>query len=153
MRSATVDHRRLVQDAAAAEPFLVAEQEVLVDRRVRDQRLLLKHPRDAVPVRLGEVARGEGPAMEADLACIRPHHPAQDVEQGRLAGPVLADDPDDAVGRQLDRDVVEDEVGAEALAEPARFEQAPRRHAGSATLRSIAAQAFFMGEGPKKSIL
>src|SRR5438132_606729 len=70
-------------------------------------------------------------AGAADLCAPlgRPHEPAGDLDESRLAGPVRAEQPDELSFRELEVDVVERADGAVALAERADGER--RRHGPS----------------------
>ena len=87
--------------AGPDEPALVAEPDVLADREVGQQGLLLEHHADAVPRGIGGAAQDDRLAAEEDSAGVRLIDPGQDPHQGRLAGAVLADQPDHLVRSQL----------------------------------------------------
>ena len=81
---------------------LVAEIDVLADGEVGEQRLLLEHHADALPVGIGGLTQGDGLAGEQDLAGVRLIDAGQDLHQRRLAGAVLADQADHLVRADLD---------------------------------------------------
>ena len=98
--------RAPVDDAEAGELPFVAEIDVLADRQVGEQRLLLEHHADALAVGIGRVGETGRPAGHQDLAGIGLIDAAQDLHQRRLAGAVLADQADDLAGPDLDRHLV-----------------------------------------------
>ena len=82
-----------------------AEIDVFGHRQVEHQRLLLEHHADAVPCRVARVAQPQLLAVERERAGIRPVGAGQNPHQRRLAGAVLADQPDHFVRPDLDGDV------------------------------------------------
>jgi len=110
------DHGAVVDDLAeAGEAMLLGEQEILIDRRIQDQRLLLEDAADAGGKGLLVAARPEGLALEIHRAGIRTDKPGQDIEQSRFAGAVLADQAHDRPGRHGEADVMQDLDRPEAL--------------------------------------
>ena len=89
--------RRPAHEAEAGELRLVAEIDVLADREIGEQRLLLEHHADALAVGVGGVLNDDGLSADEDLARIRLVDAAQDLHQRRLAGAVLADEADHLV--------------------------------------------------------
>jgi hypothetical protein len=83
-------HGRPVEQAEAA--LLPAEADVLGDRAVGHQVDFLVDGADAGSLRLLRRGEGRGPAVEDDLARILGVVAGQDLDQGRLAGAVLADE-------------------------------------------------------------
>ncbi len=82
-------HRRAIENAAARD--LAAEEQILLDREVRDQRELLEDRADAHQPGL---VRGQATDLAAGIveaAGIRREGAGDDVDQGRLAGAVLAE--------------------------------------------------------------
>ena len=82
---------------------LVAEIDVLADRQVEQQRLLLEHHADAHAVRVGGVGQPDRLAVEQDLARVGLVDAGEDAHQRRFAGAVLAHEADHLVGPDLDR--------------------------------------------------
>ena len=59
-----------------------------------------------------------GPApIELDRATVRGEHSAQDADQRRFSGAVVADETRDLPGDNVDRDIVQRDDPAEPLAE------------------------------------
>jgi hypothetical protein len=56
-------------------------------------------------------------AVEADAPAVRPQITGDHVQEGRLAGAVGADQADDAVALEFERDVGRRRHGAKALVE------------------------------------
>ena len=94
---------------------LVAEIDVLADRQVGEQRLLLEHHADALAVGVGGAFDARRLAGDEDLAGVGLIDAAQDLHQRRFAGAVLADQADDLSGLDLDRDVLQRVHAGEAL--------------------------------------
>ena len=92
-----------VHDAGAGELRLVAEVDVLAHRQVGQQRLLLEDHADALAVGIGRILQPRRLARDQDPPGVRLVDPAQDLHQRRLARAVLADQPDDLAGPDLDR--------------------------------------------------
>ncbi len=88
--------------ARAGEAPLVAEPDVLADREVGQQRLLLEHHADAVPGGVGGAAQRDRLASEQDAASVGLVDAGEDAHQRRLAGTVLADQADHLVRPHLD---------------------------------------------------
>jgi hypothetical protein len=80
--------------------------DVLVDRDVLDERLLLEDPRQAGAERSTVVGRREVGTVEAHRATVGAHDAAEDVEKRRLAGAVLADEAHHAPRRDVEGHVV-----------------------------------------------
>src|SRR5690606_28838772 len=104
-----------VDDAEAGELLLVAEIDVLADREVREQRLLLEHHADALAHGVGGADEAGFAPVEQDVAGIGLVDAAQDLHQRRFAGAVLADEADDFAGTDLDRDVLQRMHAGKAL--------------------------------------
>ena len=68
-------------------------------------------------------------AVEQDLALVGHGQPVQDVHEGGLAGPVLAEQGVDLAGAQVEVDVVVGEHARIALRDAAHLERRNRRHA------------------------
>jgi hypothetical protein len=72
---------------------------------------------------VGRTADHRRPVVDTDGAFIRVVGAEQDVHQGRLAGAVLTQQPDDLSGGQGQVDAVVGRDGAEALGDAAHFQQ------------------------------
>ena len=97
--------RRASDQAGAGEPRLVAETDVLADREVGQQRLLLEHHADAVAGGVGGAGEARRLAAEQDRAGVGLVDAGQDAHQRRLAGAVLADQAHDLVRPDLEADI------------------------------------------------
>ncbi len=88
---------------------LVAEEQVLGDRELRDQRELLVDDHDAGLLGLLDVREADFLALEDDLAGVGAVRvdAGEDLHQGRLAGTVLAADRVDLAGTDVERDLRE----------------------------------------------
>src|SRR5215204_4376031 len=64
---------------------------------------VLERPRQAVPPSAAGAPPSDVPTLQLDHAGRRPVEPAQDVDEGRLAGAVRADQPDDLAAAELER--------------------------------------------------
>ena len=112
------------------------EHQVLGDRHLGHERELLVDDRDAGAPRVQRRPERGDLAIDDDLAVERPDRvdAAEDLDQRRLAGAVLADEPDDlagATGGRADRErhVVERPHARERLADLAQLDHrfSPRR--------------------------
>src|SRR5260363_1967 len=105
------------------------QEDVLRDRHQRNQRQLLVDDDDAE--RLGIIDVTEPPLLtfEDDLALVAAMRidAAQHLHQGRLAGPVLADQSVDLARRDGEADVPQGLDIAEALADVAHFQDCGHR--------------------------
>ena len=116
---------------------LVAQEQVEVDRELRDQREVLVDGLDAV--RAGGPDRVEADALAADdhIAPVLLVEAAQDLDERALAGSVVADEPEHLALAQDEVDAAEDDERAEALGHAAHLERGSsrrRRVAGSLML-------------------
>ena len=75
-----------------------------------------------------------GRAVEPHRAPLGREHPAEDVHQRRLAGPVLADQAEDAAPAEGERDVLQHRHAEEALLDVPELEERRAGCAGEATL-------------------
>ena len=78
---------------------------------------------DAGAVGVGHVPEIRRGPVDADLARVRPVDPAEHLDEGRLAGPVLAEQGVDLAGAQVEVDPVECPDAAEGLADPAQLQE------------------------------
>ncbi len=89
---------------------------------------------------IARTANGQALALQANLAFIGQVDPGEDVHQGRLAGAVLAQQRVYLAALQLQADAVEHRALAEALAQPAQFQEhrgRGRRHGCHLTLPTV----------------
>ena len=94
----------------------VGDPGVFGHRQIGAERKLLEHAAHAVRMRLRDRIAGGGiGAIETDDAGIGPEAAVDDVDQRRLAGPVVADQPDALAGGDREIHTVERANGAEAL--------------------------------------
>ncbi len=117
-------HRPLVEEAKRAHPRqLVAQEQVQVDRELRDQREVLVDGLD--PVCAGVLDRVEVDALAADdhVAPVLLVEAAQDLDERALAGSVVADEPEHLALAQDEVDAAEDDERAEALRHAAHLER------------------------------
>ena len=108
--------RRVVLDRCVDEPLETGELDDLVEAPVD---VLLRQPEDRAvqvdvlaPRQLGVEPRSEleqrrDPAVDRDRALVRAKDPRQALQQGALAGAVLADDGEDLALVDLERDPLE----------------------------------------------
>ena len=119
-------------DAPAARQRLRADEDVLGDRQVREQRRLLEDDRDAGRVRLGGACRRRPPRPSISTRpAVGPVHAGEDLDERRLAGAVLAHERVGLAAAQLDPAVLERAHGAEALARVVDDEQRRVRSASA----------------------
>ena len=85
--------------------FLVAQIEILRDGQRRDKTGLLVDHRDPVPPRKRGTSDLDAIAGEANFARRGRDHAGQDLDQRRLAGPVLSDDRVDLAAAKLEIDI------------------------------------------------
>ena len=119
-----LSHPSLVEEAERAQPRqLVAQEQVRVDRELRDQREVLVDGLD--PVRAGVLDRVEADALAADqhVAPVLLVEAAQDLDERALAGSVVADEPEHLALAQDEVDAAEDDDRAEPLRHAAHLER------------------------------
>ena len=100
--------RRLSSSCSGLGPThqLAAEEDVGPDRHVAGQREVLVDGFDPGRARLGRRGEVDRLAVELDGPAVRAQDGAEDPDQGRFAGAVVADQPGDLPGDDVDRDVV-----------------------------------------------
>ncbi len=94
---------------------LATEEDVGRDVEIVEKVELLMHEGDAGRHGVRDRQRLARHAVDRDRAARRRHHAAQDLHQGRLAGTVLADQPDDLAAAGRERYVAQRLRGAESL--------------------------------------
>ena len=113
--------------AGAGMPARVgADEDVLEDGHRREELDVLERARDAPAHDLVRRRAEQALAVERDLARLGPVEARDDVEGGRLAGAVGADQAGDLALLHRERDVVEGDDAAEAARDVAELEE--RRH-------------------------
>ena len=106
-----------------AAPGVRAHQDVLGDREALKQLDVLERPGDSAPHDAAGPDADQALAFEADVAGLRRVEPRDHVEDRRLAGAVRADQTDDLALGDRERDGVECDDPAEALADVVDLEQ------------------------------
>src|SRR6266545_1329319 len=100
---------------------LAAQDDVLQDSEVVGQHEVLVHHADTGGDRVGGRVEARLPAVHPDGALVRPDHPVEDLHQGRLAGPVLADDGVHGAAPHRDVDVAVGDHAGESLGDAAKL--------------------------------
>src|SRR5437899_2995159 len=122
-----LDHRRagahLRRTLAAVQ--MQTEQDVLEGGHLLEERGELKRPHQPAPGDLMRSQPRDVLAVEDDGAPRRSQEPAQEVEAGRLAGPVGADQADDLALVDGEVDAVD---GGQATEEPGEITGLEERH-------------------------
>ena len=127
-RLGLVAHAAPVHQAQrAARERLAPQEDVAGHVQVVQHVEFLVDEADARALGVGDAPDDDGPAADADLAGVGLVDAAEDLHQGALAGPVLADQGDDLAARHLQADVLEGLDAGEALGN-ARHRQHRRRH-------------------------
>ncbi len=88
---------------------------------MRGKAEFLLHHGDAKPVSVVRRQQG-GPPIDQDFPAVGRERARQQIDEGALAGAVLAEESMDAAGNELDRDVAERLIAEERLRNVARFE-------------------------------
>lgn len=107
-----LDHRPPVQQAEPVQ--LTADEEILIDRLLGDRGKLLRDDRDPGPVGVGDAAVQFVP-VDADAPAVCPVLTGGDLQQGRLARPVLTGECRDGAGLEVEADAGQDRHAAEPL--------------------------------------
>ena len=101
---------------------LVAEHDVLCDGEPRDEVELLVHGGDArIHGRLG-MRESDRPALPDDLPLVRLVHPCQHLDEGGLAGAVLAEQAVHLAGPHVEVHARQRDHAGEALHDAAHLE-------------------------------
>ena len=117
-------HAPDVQNAAAHEQMLLAEEDVRGDRNFGDRALLLNDHADAAIHGVDGVAGMIRLAAEPHAAAVAFLHTGRDRGKGRFTGAVFSDQTADLTGRNVDVEVDQRPNLSEALADALRTEQA-----------------------------
>ena len=114
-------HRRMIEEAAGAE--LPTKEKILLDRQLRHQAEFLEHRTDPHHPRRVRLEANETAAAELELAGVGSEGASDDVDQGRFAGAVLAEQHVDLAGPEVEIDVVQCQHAREALGDSDHFEK------------------------------
>jgi hypothetical protein len=100
----------------------VTQEQVLVDRELRDQGEVLVDGLD--PVRAGSLDRAEADALAADddVPRVLLLEPAEDLDEGALTRAVVADEPEHLALAEVEVDAAEDDERTEALGHTTHLE-------------------------------
>ncbi len=112
-------HRHLVE---APWIELAPEENVSDDVEILAQRQVLKYGGDTEPQRRGRIVEDGDVAAEGDRSRIRQMNASEDLHQGRLAGPIVADQGDHLAGVHIEIDVGQGGNGAEIFRNSAQTE-------------------------------
>ena len=118
----------------------VADTDVLRDRQVGEEAGLLVDDRDSHRSGVCWAVEGDDLAVEHHGPGVRLMDPGQDLDQGALAGAVLAHKPMDLSSHQLDGNVIERLRPAEVLGDPDELSPDRRRRrqlVGGHSLRTL----------------
>ena len=148
-------HARLVENHSGADA-LPAQEHVRDDVEVVREREVLVHDLDP---ELGGVARAVDVhvlTLEADLALVERVDPGDGLDQGRLAGAVVADQRHDLAAANLEVDPVERLDGTERLRdahtlEERRFSGAPWSRSGGGDARGRPRRPWSPSRSPCRS--
>ena len=121
-RALGLAHRRRPVDEAAA-PRFAADHHVLGDAERRDEVEFLVDGDDALRLRLVRRRKRHRRAVEDDFAGVGALRARQDLQQGRFAGAVFAEQRMDLARPHLERDLVERDDAGEALGDPSHAEE------------------------------
>ncbi len=94
-------------DPATGAQRLAADEDVLDDREVGEERRLLVDDGDPAVARVGRAGQGDLDAVDEQLPAVRRVHAGEDLHERRFAGSVLADESVSLARVEIDRDVVE----------------------------------------------
>src|SRR5256885_1184232 len=109
---------------------------------------MLPGPAQAVTYALMEWLAAKCLAIEQHGSVIRLHHPANQIEEGGLAGAVRADQADNAAGLQRQIDVSRHHNAVEALAEILDFKDAGHQRISPTFGCGTARQMSLAGTSP-----
>ncbi len=121
---------------------LGGEHDVLGHRHHRDQHEVLVHHADLRVDGVRRRAEVHGLAVEHDLARVGPVQPVQAVHQGRLAGPVLAQQGVDLAGAHVEVDRVVRDDAREGLGDAPELEHRGARAPGVRTRWGVRVQCY-----------
>jgi hypothetical protein len=118
LADAALDRPRADPEGAAL-AAMVAEHDVLRDGERLDEAEVLVHHADACIERIAWRLEVDRPAVEEDLALVRPVEAGEDVRESALAGPVLAEQRVNLARSRLELDAVVRDDAGKALRDPA----------------------------------
>ena len=121
---ARLGRERLAVDQAGPAGHVIADEQVLHHRQRGDQRQLLVDMDDAGVERRPGIPEDGFLATPTDGAAVARQRARQDVDEGRLAGAVLAQERDDLAGGNVEIDPVQDAVLVEGFRDAAGGEKA-----------------------------
>ncbi len=126
-------HARLVQDETSTDPFS-AEEHVADDVEVVRQGEVLIHDLDAEPRGFPGAVDPRGVPFEPDVSLVERVDPGDPLDQGGLAGPIVADERHDLPAPDLEVDAIQRLDGAEGLRESRAREERFTSHRRPASL-------------------
>ncbi len=101
----------------------IADDDVVGDREMRDERQLLKDAGDTFPVGGGRGGEAHFPAFEVKLAFVGSHHSRHDLDERRFAGSVLSEDGVNTAGGNVQLGLLQRPHSAVALGNPCHAKQ------------------------------
>ena len=113
--------RRFVEEGARGQ--LGAEEQVLLDGHIGHEAELLEDRADALLTGVVHGPEVRGRAPEPHLALVGLQRARDDVDEGRLAGAIFAEEHVDFSGEQVEIDVIESLHAGKPLAQCAQAEQ------------------------------
>ena len=108
----------------AGDAAVAAELEVLAHGQCREKAPALRHEGDAVIAKAMSGHAGEGCAVDAQVAARVAVHPADGIDERRLAGAIRADDDHQRAGADCQVDPVDGRRGAIGDTQVARLKHA-----------------------------
>jgi hypothetical protein len=111
-----------------AAPARIAKRQIFPHRQRVDELEMLMHHPDAGDDGLARGAEAHRRAIDENVSGVGSNQARQDVHQRRLAGAVLAQDPQDFACCQRKRDVVIGDDARKALGHAPQLEQGRTRH-------------------------
>ena len=119
-------HLRPVQRAPLG-AWRMAHEDVLRNRQVREQQQFLVHDRDALRRCGARRCEMHGLAIHLHLAAVGAMHAAHDLDQGRFAGAVLAQQGMHFAGTHVERDVLQHADARERFGDAGELDQCAQR--------------------------
>jgi hypothetical protein len=101
----------------------VAQEQVLIDRKLRNQREILVDRLDSLGPGGRDRVEADALAADDDVAPVLLMEAALDLDERALAGSVVADEPEHLALAQDEVDAAEDDEGTEALGHAAHLER------------------------------
>src|SRR5262249_17429506 len=125
---------------ARARAHVPPDHDVLQRREVREQADVLEGARDAARSDAVRLEPGELVSVERERAAVGRVEAGEQVEPGRLAGPVRPDQPEDLAARDREAHAGKRLDAAEALADGSRLEQLAHGALREASSRFLTAE-------------